>query len=185
MTFAIFWNSNFELDWSKVEKRSSNIIARRLMPGRPWSSILSALDWNFPIEYAGSFCREDCQLTRIVDENRLWHTISMATSSDAVMKAAAHLAKVNSIRNKIGLPSLEKIGVAAPLSFPSSVISLICFHDSTIYLPLLFDPSNKVSNKQRNTRALMQNNSTRRGNHRKLFKDSRFSRRFIRQSWGH
>jgi len=34
----------------------------------------------------------------------------MAPSIDDEKKAAAHLAKVNSIRHKIGLPPLSKIG---------------------------------------------------------------------------
>ena len=38
----------------------------------------------------------------------------MAPSIEDEEKAAAHLAKVNSIRQKIGSPPLSKIGVAAP-----------------------------------------------------------------------
>ena len=38
----------------------------------------------------------------------------MDSPSDAEIKAATHLEKVNAIRKKIGLPPLVKIGVAAP-----------------------------------------------------------------------
>ena len=47
----------------------------------------------------------------------------MAPSIDDEKKAAAHLAKVNSIRHKIGLLPLSKIGVAAPLRFTTSISS--------------------------------------------------------------
>ena len=47
----------------------------------------------------------------------------MAPSIEDEEKAAAHLTKVNSIRQKIGLPPLSKIGVAAPLQFTTSISS--------------------------------------------------------------
>ena len=40
--------------------------------------------------------------------------VTMDSPSDAEIKAATHLEKVNAIRKKIGLPPLVKIGVAAP-----------------------------------------------------------------------